>query len=270
MTKSFQKTAKIIQELQQPHPGIIDSENFNKHFELHCYKPSPDLQPFLVHLWVQRLHATPEHKPIEIASGPNIYLFFTPKSAFIHGVSKREFNYDPFVKGAVAGVKFRPGGFYPFLKRPVCDLEPDITAVFPVDKVFREKLLNQPDEMIVTMLETMLRNKRPQGNKKLDLITKILEALDNDPSLQTVETIARTFGLSERSLQMLFRTHVGVGLKWIIARRRLLGTISRMRTNPRCSWTNAAVELGYSSQSHFSREFSKTIGQPPSKHRHAS
>lgn len=219
------------------------------------------------HLWTQRTRKVPVHKPVEITSGPNVYLFFTKGSAFIHGVSKHEFHYDPLTSKVIAGVKFRPGGFYPFLRWPIQNLEPDISSVFPaVDKVFRENLLSQPDDVIVMMLETLLHNASPKSDSKLDLITNIFTALDDDSSLQTVEAVAKTFGLSERSLQLLFQTHVGIGLKWIIARRRLLATIDHVKCNPRRSWTDAAAEMGYSSQSHFSREFSKIIGQSPSNY----
>lgn len=210
----------------------------------------------------------PAHRPIEIFSGPNIYLFFTLTSAFIHGVSRHEFQYDARTSGVVAGVKFRPGGFYPFLRQSVSKLgeEADILSVFPAaNEQFRKKLLDQPDEVIVIMLETLLRNKHPRPNGKLDIITEILSVLDNDSSIQTVEAAARVFGISERSLQLLFQTYVGVGLKWIIARKRLIRAISHVRTDSGRHWVDIAAELGYSSQSHFSREFKAVIGQSPSQ-----
>lgn len=265
MTKSFQKSAKSLQELQLSHPGIVNPDNFNKHFELHCYDPSPDLKPFVMHIWTQRLHTAPTQKPIEIPSGPDIYLFFTPGLAFIHAAGAHEFKYDPLATGVIAGVKFRPGGFYPFLRRPVSSLKADRTdslSVFPkADAQFTKNLLSQSDEIIVAMLETLLLDKHPRGDKKLEIITKILAALDNDASLQTVEAVARVFDISERSLQLLFQTYVGIGLKWIIARRRLLKAIAQAQIIPRRHLVEVAAELGYSSQSHFSREFKKIIGQ---------
>lgn len=269
MTKSFQKSARILHELQPPHPGIIDPDNFNKHFELHCYEPSSDLQPFLVHIWTQRLRTSPVHTPIEISSGPNFYLFFTPESTYIHGIGKR-FKYNPLTPGVIAGVKFRPGGFYPFLQKSISDLQggrADISSVFPnANEQFRKRLLNQPDEKIVSMIEALLQSKYPQYHKKLDVIAEILTALDNDASLQTVEAISRAFGISERSLQLLFQTYVGVGLKWIIARKRLLEAAEQVQTKPRRHLTDIAIEFGYSSQSHFSSEFKKVIGLSPSQY----
>ncbi|HEX6258479.1 MAG TPA: helix-turn-helix domain-containing protein [Candidatus Saccharimonadales bacterium] len=270
MNKSFQKSAKILQELHQPHPGIIDLDNFNKYFRLRCYEPSLDLRPFVAHIWTQRLHTTPDHAPIEITTGPNIYLFFTSESAFINDIDKHGFKYNPLASEVIVGVKFRPGGFYPFIRRPVCQLKAhttDIQSVFPAaDELFRATLLSQSDEGAVAMLETLLRDVRPQHNKKLDLIAKILAALEDNTSLQSVEAVARAFGISERSLQLLFQTYVGVGLKWVITRRRLLEAIAQVQAQPHRSWADVAAELGYSSQSHFSREFKKVIGLSPSQY----
>jgi AraC-like DNA-binding protein len=272
MVTGFQKSANRLQELQLPHPGIINSEDFAAHFALRCYEPSPDLQPFVTHIWTQRTKQPfdPGLKPpIEIVSGPNVYLFFTAESAFIHGVTKT-FEYDPFASVVIAGVKFKPGGFYPFLQRPIAELHvaaPSVASVFPAaDEMFREKLLVQPDDSIVKMLENLLRSSSPQEDKNLDVITEILSALASDSSLRTVSATAQAFGMSERSLQLLFRTHVGVGVKWIITRRRLLQAISRSQSKPRPTWVEVATELGYSSQSHFSREFKEVTGMAPSEY----
>jgi AraC-like DNA-binding protein len=273
MPESFQKTAKNPRKLLVSHPGILDSGGFNEYFHLRCYEPSPDLRPFVVHIWVQRRRYVPhlaQKPPVEVLSGPNVYLFFTAETAFIHAVTRREFEYDAFASEVIAGVKFRPGGFHAFLRKSVSELDTDtssITSVFPVaNDAFRQELLTQSDTAIVTRLELLLQSKRPEKDKKLELVTKILSALDNDTSLKTVGSVAQAFHMSERSLQLLFQTYVGVGLKWILTRRRLIETVSRIREQSGSSQAEVAVELGYNSQSHFTREFKDVMGQPPSRY----
>jgi len=270
MNDDFQKPANNLRELPLSHPGIIDIEGFDTHFQLRCYEPSPQLAPFVTHIWVQRRRQPRQkaQKPlVEVLSGPNIYLFFTTQQAFIHGITRHEFSYNAFASTVTAGVKFRPGGFYPFLDKPVSGLEPnaDITSVFPTaDRAFREGLLEQSDEIIVRRLEALLMDKQPQGNKNLVLVSKVLAALDDDASLRTVGSIAQAFHMSERSLQLLFQVHVGVGLKWIITRKRLLETVSQVKERSNSSQAEVAAELGYNSQSHFTRDFKDTTGQLPS------
>ena len=272
MAKGFQKSANKLQEMQLTHPGIIQADDFSGHFELRCYKPSPDLQPFVVHIWTQRPKKPldPLYKPpIELLSGPNVYLFFTPESTFIHGISGNTFQYDPRSPGVIAGVKFRPGGFYPFLRRSVSELA-DTTpasAIFTVaDRSFTEQLLMQPDELIVPAIEDLLRVNRPKASRQLNTITAILDAVANNSSLRTVRATAEAFAMSERSLQLLFQTYVGVGVKWIITRQRLLEAIRRAQSQPQRTWVDLAAELGYSSQSHFSRDFKEATGLAPSEY----
>lgn len=269
--KDFQESANKLQEVSPPHSGIINSRAFNEQFQLHCYAPSPDLEPFIVHIWVQRkrrpLH--PEQKPpIEVLSGPNIYLFFTTEKAFIHGITRHEFEYDASLSEVTAGVKFRPGGFHTFAQRSVSTFSAQrfpVASVFPsADEPFSRELLMQSDETIVSTLEGILRTTPPKTDRRLELITKIMSALDDDSSLKTVTSVARTFHMSERSLQLLFQTYVGANVKWVITRRRLLEAVDQMKEQPHMLQTDIATKLGYNSQSHFTREFKEVIGQPPS------
>lgn len=276
MVKSFQKPANQPQELQLSHPGIIDATAFNKHFALHCYEPSPDLQPFVVHIWTQRLkEPLPETvlPPTEILSGPNVYMFFTPQATFIHGPARNEFRYDP-TAAVIAGVKFRPGGFHPFMRRPVSELGMDtVPATLLISEAnddFTARLLTLADDKMVCAIEALLRGHQPKADKNISLVKHILDAIAADNSLKSVSAIAQAFGMSERSLQLLFQTYVGVGVKWIITRQRLIGAIGRAQAGSLHSWVTVAAELGYSSQSHFSRDFKQVTGMTPSAYRKAT
>lgn len=270
MVKSLHKTAKSVSELKISHPGILDAENFDIHFDLRCYKPPENLEPFVTHIWTQRKkssHETPR-KPLEIYSGANVYLFITNDGAFIQGTMAKQFQYDPNLP-IIAGVKFNPGGFYPFYKRPMirlADRTLPANVVFPeITPSFMKTLLKQDDSVIVATLEKLLGSHAPVGYTGLDVIGSIVEKLETDRHLQTVAAIARIQGKSERSLQLLFHMHVGVSLKWVLSRKRLLRTIERVTSDPSVTWTEAALEEGYSNQSHFIREFKHATGQSPSQ-----
>jgi AraC-like DNA-binding protein len=270
-TKDFQKSANKLQEISPPHSGIIDDHAFNEQFQLHCYKPSPNLEPFVVHIWVQRKRrpSLPGQKPpVEVLSGPNIYLFLGSEAAFIQGITRRKFKYNASMSEVTAGIKFRPGGFYAFAQKSVSAFSEQTlpaTSVFPsANESFSRELLSQSDDIIVATLETLLQTSQPKTDKHLELITRIIAALDSDGSLKTVGSVARAFHMSERTLQLLFQTYVGVNVKWAITRKRFLEAIDRMKMQPHALQTDIATELGYNSQSHFTREFKEIIGRPPS------
>lgn len=116
------------------------------------------------------------------------------------------------------------------------------------------------------MLEALLRMQQPQHTKDIDRVATIIEVLGSDTSLRTVSATARMFGMSERSLQLLFQTYVGTSVKQIISRRRLLEAVSHIKSQPHRTWAATAIELGYNSQSHFSRDFRQIIGLTPSEY----
>jgi AraC-like DNA-binding protein len=81
-----------------------------------------------------------------------------------------------------------------------------------------------------------------------------------------VGVIAKRFGMPERTLQHLFKTHVGVGLKWIIRRYRLMEAAELAESGSDQNWTAIAHQLGYADQAHFTNDFTKLVGRAPSDH----
>ena len=70
----------------------------------------------------------------------------------------------------------------------------------------------------------------------------------------------------KRQLQGLFNKYVGVGLKWVLMRYRLLEAAERAAHTPDLNWAAVAADLGYSHQSHFVNDFKKLIGQSPQQY----
>jgi AraC-like DNA-binding protein len=74
-------------------------------------------------------------------------------------------------------------------------------------------------------------------------------------------------GMSVRSLQRLFGDYVGVSPKWVMRRARLHEAALRADGGEPVDWAALAIDLGYADQAHLTREFTATIGVPPSRYR---
>ncbi len=73
--------------------------------------------------------------------------------------------------------------------------------------------------------------------------------------------------MSVRSLQRLFGDYVGVSPKWVMRRARLHEAALRADGGEPVDWAALAIDLGYADQAHLTREFTATIGVPPSRYR---
>jgi len=271
MSESLKKSAKAIQQKTMQRRGILDPLNAAKNFQLSRYMPSPDLVPFIEHYWIIHwdLRGQPSYTS-EVLPHPNINLAFTKDRAWITGVTTDRYDYELKGVGVIVGVAFKAGAFYAFWPHPMNGLTdktmPAINAFLKVDDPFRYKLLRLTDDKeMVTQLEAMFRAQHPKSDQKMQLATKIVEAIANDTNLQSVQAVAQRFQMSDRTLQHLFQTYVGVGVKWVIMRFRLHEAAERI-ANGEHGWADVAVELGYSDQAHFARDFKKIVGRSPSNY----
>jgi AraC-like DNA-binding protein len=60
---------------------------------------------------------------------------------------------------------------------------------------------------------------------------------------------------------------VGVSPKWVMRRARLHEAALRADGGEPVDWAALAFDLGYADQAHLTREFTATIGVPPSRYR---
>ena len=87
-----------------------------------------------------------------------------------------------------------------------------------------------------------------------------------DQGLRRVAQLADVCGMSERRLQRLFADYVGVSPKWVMRRARLHEAALRADTEGEVDWAALAAHLGYADQAHLTRDFTATLGVPPTQY----
>lgn len=99
-------------------------------------------------------------------------------------------------------------------------------------------------------------------------VVDLVGVIEHDRTICQVEQLARQVGVSVRSLQRLFDLHVGASPSFVIRRWRIIEAAEAARSATESGmgwrgWAAVAAELGYADQAHLSRDFTSTLGVPP-------
>ncbi len=106
----------------------------------------------------------------------------------------------------------------------------------------------------------------PADRHPAEDVRDVVERVAADPSVVNVSGLARREGMGVRLLQRRFADHVGLGPKTVIRRYRLYEAAERARKGAVPDWGSLAAELGFSDQSHLTREFTAVLGAPPARY----
>jgi AraC-like DNA-binding protein len=115
----------------------------------------------------------------------------------------------------------------------------------------------------VAALDAFLLGLGPAPDPQADLAMALADRIRRDRAIRRVDDFARAEGLSVRALQRLFSAYVGVGPKWIILRYRIHEALEHAETSHEVDWAALAADLGYADQAHLVRDFTATVGVPP-------
>ncbi|MFD3567242.1 DUF6597 domain-containing transcriptional factor [Streptomyces sp. NPDC058671] len=263
--------------------GIVDPAELLSRVRFRRHTPAPELRPYLEHYWLIDWEL-PEPYATHVVPHPSVNVVFqrygalgapateADVSAEVSGIGLGLFTQKLAESGRVCGVQFRPGGFRPFApawpvsawtgrRVPLTDVFPDTGADLP-----SAVLSPDTDHARVAALDAFLLAHGPAPDPAADQAMELVDLVRTDRMIRRVSRLAAAAGLSARSLQRLFATRVGVGPKWVILRYRLHEALERAEAAGEAGapdWAALAAELGYSDQAHLVRDFTATIGVPP-------
>jgi AraC-like DNA-binding protein len=119
--------------------------------------------------------------------------------------------------------------------------------------------------VIVGQVQALLESVRPARDPAAEQVAAMVDRIGSDPALRRVDQLAAALELPVRRLQRLFSDYVGVSPKWVMRRARLLEAALAAERGP-VGWAALAADLGYSDQAHLTRDFTRTIGEPPARY----
>ncbi len=208
---------------------------------------------------------------------PNVHLVIEHDTDGVYGVHTARYTKLLAGQGFAFGIKFRPGGFRPFLGRAVADIADQRVALALLFGADGDSLARQvracaaaaaPDAM-AAVAQAFLLARLPPLDADAEHAAALVAAIAGDPALLTVDALAKQAGINKRALQRLFQQYVGVGPKWVIKRYRMHEAVAQLQAGAAPELAQLALGLGYYDQAHFIKEFTALVGQPPGEYRRA-
>ncbi|RTE09102.1 helix-turn-helix domain-containing protein [Paenibacillus whitsoniae] len=252
-----------------PSLGIMKKQQGERKFQLSRHAPSEDLAFFIRHYWLVSWDLTGQAPYTQhVIPNPCVNLVVEPGKSAIYGPGREKFGQYLEGKGWVFGVKFKPGGFYPFVKQPVSTVleRPiGIDEVFPFDvrELEREIWAATDTEAQIAIVEQMIREKLPAKDDQVALVNEMVERIGEDHEITKVEMLCERYGIHIRSLQRLFDQYVGVSPKWAIRIARIQHAAETVDLSRAHDWSKLSMDLGYHDQAHFIKDFKSIVGQTP-------
>lgn len=207
---------------------------------------------------------------------PCVHLQMIDGHARLLGVMRQPLRMRIEGRGFVVGVKFRPGGFQPFLGGSVAgltDCAVPARQVFPTADECAAVLGCAIDgcsgdagahaAIIGPCLDAMLGAHIAARDPIAEEMGRLVTHVATHGCVRRVADLVAVSGRSERTLQRLFLRYVGVSPSWVIRWHRLEAAARQLTERPRALASVVAQTSGYADQAHLIRDFRTTIGVTP-------
>lgn len=169
------------------------------------------------------------------------------------------------------GIRFRPGGAYPFFPFPISELNDQVITMDLLwgrlaDELFERLLEIKGVPGRVHLLQTLLCQKLRHNLHGLDIVQHLAHHIAHLNGLVNIKALSQDIGLSQKHLTYQFKRMIGVSpkkLSRIYKFQHVLETIDPSRP---VNWTNIAHHCHYYDQAHFNKDFQAFSGLNPTQY----
>lgn len=249
--------------------GLVSSRRSGSRIEAHSFAPPDDLADVIESFWVGRwdLRGQVPHVT-ELLGDPCVHVVAEAGSSRVVGVWTRRWIRRLEGRGQVRAAKLRVGAVRAFVPVPAVELTDrlvPLAELLPLRADELERAVLEPSddlEALERLAERLRALRDPGQGARVAEAVAVAEHL-RDPDVLTVEALAERSGLPIRTLQRLFREHVGAPPKALLRRIRLQEAALSIERGRATSLARLAAELGYTDQAHLTRDFRAVVGVTP-------
>lgn len=261
-------------------------------FPMHAEAPPPpQLAPFVEaywHVWAEAGQAPGEPDIQKVLPDGGIILMFNlgaphrlydpadlsrwtlSKRCWLSGFQSGYLVIGPTQGTHMMGVRFRPGGVFPFFNIPLSEFSQRVIEMDEVWGLEGDRVCQQLAETtsLAGRFDVLSRFLLGRARGRLLLERRVdycLEQFIDDPQTPLNEIVS-TLGLSGKHLNRIFRKHVGTNPKTVQRVHRFQQAIRVLEETGSEKWIDLALESGYYDQAHFIGDFKRFTGVTPTQY----
>lgn len=267
--RDWTNATRGVRDADDDASGILIPDALGKRFELARYRPSSELADLVERYWRVRWELPEgERYESETLPFPCVNVVFEPGGSAVHGIPTRRFVRRLEGRGLVFAVRFRPGAFGTLTSRSAVELT---DAVLPLGDVLgagAERLecavlACDDDADRIVRIEDFLRARWTHRDPERAWVARAVDLAREDRRIADVAELAARLDVPIRSIQRVFRQHLGVSPKWVLRRFRIQEAAERIGSGDYVALAALASELGYCDQAHLIRDFRAQVGTTP-------
>jgi AraC-like DNA-binding protein len=251
--------------------------------------PAPPLSQFVENMWLVEGFAADytrekilpdgaieliidlDSQPKFIFEGEASEAFRTVSKAWISGERTRYIVIGAEKNQSMVGIRFRPGGAYPFFGFPISELSESVTELdliwgSLVDEIRDQLLAIESPEERLPQLESFLLRQARRSLEANRLIAFAVHQLQHSPQFLAIRDLANTIGITQKHLISQFEKVVGLRPKSFARVCKFQKVINLIEQQNKIEWAAIASDCGYYDQAHFIHEFHSFSGLNPSSY----
>jgi AraC-like DNA-binding protein len=201
----------------------------------------------------------------------NLTLTFGMGHLIITGVAAGVFTRTLTGRDSVFGIKLRPGVAHLLTETPIRTIDGFGQRADPMlagaSQLTEALIAAGTTPARIAVAEVFLRGLQLRPNPELIMVQQAVDALVGDAGIRRVSDLTARLGVSDRTLQRLFGSYLGVPPGWVLRRGRLHKAAERLiqaAAGGSEALAEIAAEFGYADQAHFTHDFRRILGVPPS------
>jgi AraC-like DNA-binding protein len=176
---------------------------------------------------------------------------------------------EPVAETFMLGVRFKPGGAFPFFDLPIDELS---NLVVDMDWLWgrdigqiRERLLSESTlEGRFRLMERFLLQRMRFDCHGLDAIQHAVEAISRRHGIVSIGDLSEHIGISQKHLSQQFKRMVGVSPKVLARIMKFQKLLHSVDPSQPVNWMDLAHHCHYYDQAHFNHDFAAFTGLTPS------